>query len=555
MKAVMYLRVSTKEQAEEGYSIAAQQAACVRHIADHGWDLADAYIDRGESARTADRPQFQAMLQQISGDRSIRYLVVHKLDRLARNIKDYATVREMLEKAGVQLVSVTEGLEATPSGRMVEGMLAVVAEWYSNNLSTEIRKGQAQKVREGGWPTHAPVGYRNVRIEGAGGQRRGRATIVPDKQAPLVGQAFELYATGEWSLSALRKEMHTRGLRNRGTGPMTRSGLCDMLKNVAYIGKVPWRGEVHDGSHEPIVPTPLFERVQQVLAGHDRAKVRQRTHTHYLKGLLRCGSCESQLIYNIVKNRKREDFAYFVCASNFNDRTKCGESYAPVPIIEAEVEELYRRVKLPQGTQERFEQMLQREMARKERHRAHATQFIAKRLQRLAGEKEKLVDLYLAGDIDRATFRARKERLESEVVELEGRMTDDTIGLKQARELFDTAVRLTENCHESFIKGSQESKRRWSRAMFAEIVVHDRHIANHEYQEPFRLFLEGLTGRGGSNKELLVEVNGLEPSAVVRRSHASLDGLAPTATRWPYPAISPWRILDDVTRLVLVSRA
>ena len=81
-------------------------------------------------------------------------------------------------------------------------------------------------------------------------------------------------------------------------------------------------------------------------------------------------------------------------------------------------------------------------------------------------------------------------------------LTDDTIGLKQARELFDTAVRLTENCHESFINGSQESKRRWSRAMFAEIIVHDRHISNHEYQEPFRLFLEGLTGRGGSNKDL-----------------------------------------------------
>jgi len=70
------------------------------------------------------------------------------------------------------------------------------------------------------------------------------------------------------------------------------------------------------------------------------------------------------------------------------------------------------------------------------------------------------------------------------VIELEGRMTDDTIGLKQARQPFDTTVRLTENCHESFINGSPQSKRRWSRAMFAEIVVQDRHIVRHEYQEP-----------------------------------------------------------------------
>lgn len=129
----------------------------------------------------------------------------------------------------------------------------------------------------------------------------------------------------------------------------------------------------------------------------------------------------------------------------------------------------------------------------------------------MAGEKEKLVDLYLAGDIDRTIFRARKERLESRVVELEARMSDDTVGLKQARELFDLAVRLTENCHESFINGSHTARRRWSLAMFAEIVVRDRHVVEHVYQEPFRLFLEGLAGRSGSNKDLLVGVSGFEP--------------------------------------------
>ena len=292
---------------------------------------------------------------------------------------------------------------------------------------------------------------------------------------------------------------------------MSRSGLCDMLKNVAYIGKVPWKGEVHDGNHEPIVPPTLFDQVQRALAGHDRARVRQRTHTHFLKGLLRCGTCGSQLIYNVVKNRKKEDFAYFICATNFNDRTKCGEPYAPVPIIESEVQELYRRVKVPDGTQERFEQILQREIAQKERRRAQSTRFIARRLEQLANEKEKLVDLFLGGDIDRATFRVRKERIESEVTELESRMGDDTLHLEEARQLFGLALQLAENCYGSFLTGSPESKRHWSQAMFAEIVVHDRHIAAHTYQEPFRLFLEGLPARGGSNKELLVEVGGLEP--------------------------------------------
>ena len=127
MRAVIYLRVSTKEQAEEGYSIPAQAEACRRFVADQGWDLADEYVERGESARTADRPQLQAMLARLAEDPSIDCLVVHKLDRLARNLEDHAAIRAALRKAGVQLHSVTESLEDSASGKLVEGILASIA--------------------------------------------------------------------------------------------------------------------------------------------------------------------------------------------------------------------------------------------------------------------------------------------------------------------------------------------------------------------------------------------------------------------------------------------
>lgn len=522
MKAVIYVRVSTREQAEEGYSLAAQQAACSRYVADKGWDLAETYTDRGESARTADRPQFQLMLNRIREDGSVKYLVVHKLDRLARNVKDYATVREMLEKAGVQLVSVTEGLEATASGKMVEGMLAVVAEWYSNNLSHEIRKGQDQKLREGGWPTIAPIGYRNVRLDTGAGSHRGRATIVPDEQAPLVRRAFELYATGQWSLTRLARELRTRGLRNRRGGPMTRSGLCDTLKNVAYIGKVPWKGLVHDGAHKPIVSNEVFQQVQEFLASHERAKERQRTHVHFLKGVLRCGSCGRRLLFNPVKGRNQRDFAYFTCASNFNDKPKCGEPSVPVEVVEDLVEDIYRRIKLPDGIEDEIELFLEAEVNGHETHRAHETQFVAKRLQRLATDKDRLLDLFLAGDIDRETFRERKSKIDSEVIELESRIGDQTQQIKQTRELMGRAIYLARNCLEGYQGASYETKRLYNLAFFAEVVVKDRAIARTTYQDPFRA-LFAAEGRDVLNKELQVEVNGLEPSASALRTQRSTN--------------------------------
>ena len=170
--------------------------------------------------------------------------------------------RARLRKLGVQLISVTESLEESASGKLVEGILASIAEFYSANLSQEIRKGTLQKVKEGGWPRPAPVGYRNVRIPRGG--RRGEAIIVPDeKQAPFVRQAFELYATGEWPLTRLHEEMTERGLRCRAGTILARSQLAKLLHNRVYLGKVVWRGVEHEGTHEPLVSRELFDRVQR----------------------------------------------------------------------------------------------------------------------------------------------------------------------------------------------------------------------------------------------------------------------------------------------------
>lgn len=281
MKAVMYLRVSTKEQAEEGYSIAAQAEACRRFIADKGWELVDEFLDRGESARTADRPQFQLMLQRLGEEVSVRYLVVHKPDRLARNLEDHARVRAMLRKAGVQLISVTESIEDSASGKLVEGILASIAEFYSANLSQEIRKGIDQKASHGGWPTVAPYGYRNIRREAGG--RRGEAVLESDEQAPLVVWAFEQYATGRYSLPELTKAVGAKGLRNRLGNPPRLSAVHRMLRNRIYTGVVVWKGVEYPGIHQPLIGRDLYDKVQSVMESHSTGGDRAWKHDHYLK--------------------------------------------------------------------------------------------------------------------------------------------------------------------------------------------------------------------------------------------------------------------------------
>ncbi len=144
----IYARVSSTGQLgrdgdEDGYSIPAQVQACEREAAQRGASIAKVYIERAESARSDDRPVLQKMMRELPA-LGVRYLIVHKVDRLARNRLDDATLYERLLGMNITLVSASENIDETPAGRLMHGMLATFAEYYSNNLATEIMKGLDQ---------------------------------------------------------------------------------------------------------------------------------------------------------------------------------------------------------------------------------------------------------------------------------------------------------------------------------------------------------------------------------------------------------------------------
>jgi hypothetical protein len=161
-------------------------------------------------------------------------------------------------------------------------ILASIAEFYSANLSQEIRKGLDQKAAQGGWPTVAPCGYRNLRRDSGG--RRGESVLEPDEQAPLVLWAFEQYATGTWSLSALTQALAEKGLRNRLGNPPGTSAVHRMLRNPVYAGIVRWKGVEREGSHTPLVSRGLFDLVQGILETHSSGGDRSRNTTTTSRG-------------------------------------------------------------------------------------------------------------------------------------------------------------------------------------------------------------------------------------------------------------------------------
>ncbi len=149
-EALAYYRVSTSEQAntsydEDGFSIQAQREYCQRKATDLGAQIVEEYVERGKSARSADRPELQAMLRRVADDPDIKYVIVHKLDRLARSREDDVQIGMLLAKHGVKLVSATENIDETPGGKLVHGIMATIAEWYSGNFKPRSPQGTTQK--------------------------------------------------------------------------------------------------------------------------------------------------------------------------------------------------------------------------------------------------------------------------------------------------------------------------------------------------------------------------------------------------------------------------
>src|SRR4051812_9143291 len=310
-RAILYLRVSTKEQAErggeaEGFSIPAQRDACLRKAAGLDAVVVEQFVDRGESAKSSRRPELQRMLAYVA-ENQIDYVIVHKIDRLARNRVDDVEINVALHKAGVTLVSCTENIDATPSGVLLHGIMSSIAEFYSRNLASEVNKGLIQKAKNGGTPTKAPIGYLNVRKFEEG--REIRTVEIDPERAPLVVWAFNAYATGEWTIRTLHAEATKRGLLSKPTprrpsGPLAQSAFNDMLKNPYYIGIVRYRGVEYPGKHPPLIDKRTFDEVQLLLEAHNFAGEKQRVHHHYLKGSIFCGQetphghgqCGSRLI-------------------------------------------------------------------------------------------------------------------------------------------------------------------------------------------------------------------------------------------------------------------
>ena len=430
-QALTYQRASTKEQAtkggrDEGFSIPAQRQANARKAEDLGARIVAEFVDAGESARSADRPDLQRMLEYIA-THQVTYCIVHKVDRLARNRLDDVEIHRRLVEAGVTLVSATENIDETHSGMLLHGIMSSIAEFYSKNLASEVSKGLNQKFETGGTPMRAPIGYLNVRKPDE--QGREYRTVEIDTERSLVRWVFEQYATGEHTVFNLLAEATARGLTTvptpkRPSGPVSRSTSCSMLRNPYYIGIVRYKGAEQSGTHAPLVDIETWQQVQRLLDSRKIADERRRTHDHYLKGSLFCGQCGSRMQLDYPANKQGVRYAYYVCSGRASKRKNCTRRAVPVGIAEQLVADCYRDISI---TEEQYAALAAQIEAAFDERLASRSQELAELTEnrkRLQNKSDKLLAAHFADAIDLETLKRHQDRIRAGLADIDRRLAN-----------------------------------------------------------------------------------------------------------------------------------
>jgi site-specific DNA recombinase len=422
--AVIYARVSSREQEQEGYSIPAQLKLLKEYAFKNGFKIEREFVDV-ESAKTTGRQSFGEMVEYLKGSKTCRTIFVEKTDRLYRNFRDAVTLEEL--DLSIHLVKENEIIskDSKSYSKFVHGIRVLMAKNYSDNLREEVKKGMAEKAEQGIFPGHAPFGYLNDRTE---------RNIKPHpEESPIVRQIFELYASGQVTLADLRKVLKT------GFGKTFSKGyLHRLIQNPFYIGFFEWGGITYRGIHAPIVSNELFQRVQHALKNHNRGKYGK--HDIAFRGMLTCAHDDCTM----TTEKKKGKYVYYRCSGY---KGKCETPRFTEPEISEKLGDVLKGIYIPDDVLKRIVNALESTQERsKKQHEAEAAR-LAQRLATVRQKMDRAYDDKLSGAIDEAfwTRKMNDWRNEEQQIQMaidglkESKSSDRLLNAKRILELANKA--------------------------------------------------------------------------------------------------------------------
>jgi site-specific DNA recombinase len=405
-KVGLYLRVSTTEQFQEGYSIPAQKERLINFCKAQDWAIHDIYIDGGYTGSNINRPALQRLINDIQ---KVDIVLVYKLDRLSRSQRDTLyLIEDVFLKNDVDFVSMSESFDtSTPFGKAITGILSIFAQLERETIKERTKTGKIQRAKQGLYHGGKlpPIGYDYV----------DGKLIINEYEAMQVRKVFEMYLKGiggDKIAQLMREAGYTYKAGSWKNGPAVRN----VLVNPIYIGKLAYDGNVYDGQHEAILPVEIFEQAQKRRI--DRQWSADARSDYLLTGLLYCAHCGSRYC---VKWRKERQYITYSCYS----RTKMN----PHMIKDPNCKNKHWLVdKLDLLVEEELFTMAEtwdEKLYKKKPKPVNNQKLIQGKLAEIDKQIEKLMDLYQIESIPFEQVGKRIEKLHNEKTALEKQLQEE----------------------------------------------------------------------------------------------------------------------------------
>lgn len=484
-----YIRVSTARQGERSVSLHEQKEAIERHAVRSSLTLSQWFEER-ETAAKRGRPIWNQMLKLLRTGEATG-VVIHKIDRSARNLKDWSDLGELIDQ-GIEVHFANESLDLNSrGGRLSADIQAVVAADYIRNLREEAKKGIYGRLKQGFYPMRAPIGYLD---NGA-----AKPKTIDPVRGSLIRKSFELYAEGKFTIVPLVDELYRMGLRNLVGTPVTRNGLSTILNNPFYMGliRIQKTGQVYAGNHEPLISKRLFDDVQDMLAG--RFNARTKAHDFLFRRYITCKGCEYSLIGELQKGN-----VYYRCHTK-NCAMKGMREEAVTTIVERSLREL----EFTEAEKEYLAKRIRSLKANWFREKEKQLGDLNVTLQHVSERLNRLTDAYLDGTIEKEIYEERKAALLFERRAIEDRLNDLKTGKTSIPEEVQKFLELAGDAYSLYKRPITEKKRRILKTVTSNCFVDEGNL-DFAYAIPFREVAERAKNSDGG------------PSKVV---HRTLDAL------------------------------
>jgi site-specific DNA recombinase len=323
-KAVLYCRVSTKEQEETGYSLPSQEKLLTEYAERKDLDVIRTFAIAESASGAKQRVIFAEMMAYLTKN-NIHVLLCEKVDRLTRNMKEAVVANDWIEEDENRHIHfVKQNLDIHKFAKSDEkfrwDIEIVLAKKFISNLSEEVKKGQAEKISQGGMPAKPPMGYKTI------GDKGHKSHIIDENYAPFIRKIFEYYGSGNYSMRATNEKVYQEGLRTVAGKKLMKGMLDQILRNPFYCGSFLWKGKVYKGIHESIVSKELYDKVQHVRTR--KVTPHYSKHSHQFRKMMACIECGGT-----ITGETQKGTVYYHCSHYHQECTQ--KRY----FLEGEIEE------------------------------------------------------------------------------------------------------------------------------------------------------------------------------------------------------------------------